>query len=129
MSDDELRKIFRRHMPGVDWQAVETGSTGSGVPDLNGCRVGVEFWLEMKQATHWRITIRPMQVAWCERRLRNGGRVFCAVRRAHDELWLFNAWAMRRLMTERLDAVESLGRWSGGAAAWNWSEITRLLTA
>jgi len=123
MSDGELRKIFRQHLHGFDVLSVETGGTTSGVPDLNYARNGIEGWIENKVCDHWRCSIRPMQVGWCERRLRHNPRVFVAVRRAGTELWLFHASNMRRLVTERLDTVPRLGRWFGGAANWDWDGI------
>ena len=127
MSDGELRKIFRKHLTGFDLLAVETGGTTSGVPDLNFARADIEGWIEMKKAEHWRVSIRPMQIGWCERRLRYNKRVFCAVRRADTELWLFHASQMRRLMKERVDAVPCLGHWTGGAAKWEWDRIGSIL--
>ena len=127
MSDGELRKIFRKHLTGFDLLAVETGGTSGGVPDMNYARAGVEGWIEMKAADHWRVTIRPMQIGWCERRLRHNPRVFCAVRRAGTELWLFHASQMRYLQTERLDSIPHLGMWTGGAARWDWSVVEATL--
>lgn len=129
MSDGDLRKIFRKHLQpkGFDLAAIETGATDGGTPDMNGCCGGVEFWCENKKADHWRATIRPAQVGWAERRLRAGGRVFCAVRRADTELWLFHSSHLRTLCDARLDAVPRLGWWTGGAARWNWDEIATIL--
>lgn len=129
MSDGELRKIFRKHLTGFDLLAVETGGTTSGVPDLNYARDGVEGWVEMKRADHWRTTIRPMQIGWCERRLRHNPRVFCAVRRAGTELWLYHASQMRFLAVTRIDEVANLGQWTGGAARWDWNAIGHFLLA
>jgi hypothetical protein len=129
MSDGELRKIFRKHLVGFDLLAVETGGTTSGVPDLNYAKNGIEGWIEMKKADHWRTTIRPMQVGWCERRLLHSPRVFCAVRRDETELWFFHASMMRRLKNERVNVVPCLGHWTGGAAKWDWAAITNLLLA
>jgi len=127
MSDGELRKIFRKHLRGFDLQAVETGLSGSGVPDLNGCKNNTEFWCEMKACAHWRVSIRPMQVGWAERRIKHGGRVFVAVRRADTELWLFHGSMMRTLVDARIDAVPCLGHWTGGASLWNWDQIEQYL--
>jgi Holliday junction resolvase len=131
MADGELRKIFRKHLAprGFDLASIETGGSEGGVPDMNGCRGGVEFWCEMKRAEHWRCKIRPAQVGWIERRLRAGGRVFIAVRRDDTELWLYHGAAIRRLTDTRLDMVPSLGHWSGGAARWDWDLIEGMLTA
>ena len=129
MSDGELRKIFRKHLTGFDLLSVETGGTTSGVPDTNYAAPGdIEGWIENKACDHWRVTIRPMQIGWCERRLRYNSRVFVAVRRGGTELYLFHASQMRRLQEERIDIVPRLGHWTGGAARWDWDRIAALLT-
>jgi hypothetical protein len=128
MSDGDLRKIFRLNIRDVDWTTIETGAVANGVPDMNYAAAGnIEGWIENKKADHWRAHIRPMQVGWCERRLRYNNRVFCAVRRAKDELWFFHASKMRELTTERLDAVECLGHWDGGPGRWDWRQIAEWL--
>jgi len=127
MSDGELRKIFRKHLRGFDLQAIETGSTGGGVPDQNYCKNHIEGWVEGKACSHWRITIRPMQVGWAERRIRHGGRVFVAVRRVDVELWMFHGSLMRALQDARIDALPNLGHWTGGAARWDWDQIEQIL--
>jgi hypothetical protein len=81
----------------------------------------------MKSADHWRVTVRPMQIGWCERRLLHNPRVFCAVRRADTELWLFRANQLRYLASERIDSLPKLGHWTGGAAKWDWVLIAALL--
>lgn len=127
--DGRLRKIFHEHLDG-HWQAIESGAVGSGTPDSNFCIAGTEGWIEFKKADHWRCKIAPHQVAWIERRHRNGGRVFIAVRRADDELWLFRAMAGRRLLTKRVSEVEKsllLGHWTGGVTKWDWAEIKKKL--
>ena len=127
MSDGELRKIFRKHLRGFDVLAVETGSTSGGVPDQNLCKNGIEVWVEGKACDHWRITVRPAQVGWAERRLLHGGRVFCAVRRHQTDLFLYHGSMLRRLMFERVDAVPHLGHWTDGAANWDWTVIEQIL--
>jgi len=129
MSDGELRKIYRKYLKGGDLLPIETGGSISGVPDTNWCKKGTEVWIENKAADHWRVTIRPMQIGWCERRLHHGGRVFCAVRRAQNELWLFHASKMRDLEDSRIDLVPNLGYWNGGAAKWDWAAIEQILLA
>src|SRR5580765_135563 len=103
MTDGNLRSIFQTYIPQFHWQAVETWSTGQGVPDCNFCGKGIEGWIENKRTAAWKVDMLPEQVGWIERRLRAGGRVFIAVRRKHfggikkgkpeDELWLFNGGA------------------------------------
>ena len=106
--DGGLRKIFRENLPDIDWTSIETGSTGRGVPDSNGCKDGCEFWIEYKKADAWAVTLRSEQVGWLTKRARFGGRVFVAIRRrttagpskgrAVDELWLYSGADARRLL-------------------------------
>lgn len=128
MSDGELRKVFRKHLTGFDLCAIETSSTGDGVPDMNYARNDIEGWIENKACEHWRIKIRPAQVGWAERRLRYNRRVFVAVRRARTELWLFHGSRLRDLVTQRLSDVERLGKWEGNPAQWDWRDIASILT-
>jgi hypothetical protein len=133
--DGGLRGLFQRHLLGWHWQAIETGGTGRGVADLNGCCDGREVWLEMKQTSSWKVSsFYPEQVAWAERRARAGGRVLVAVRqtgRERDDLWLLAPGAARLLIDRtRLDKVPSdllLGRWEGGPARWDWDGVCSCL--
>jgi hypothetical protein len=128
VKDDGLTKIFMQNLLKWDWQPIET-NISRGIPDLNGCCLATSVWIEMKRADHWMANdIKPEQVAWAERRLRHGGLVFLAVRRAKAELWLYSGWDTRKLMTQRLDAVKPLGWWTGTPARWNWDEVSAILT-
>jgi len=134
MRDGGLVGIIKKGLPTFHHQSVETFSTGQGVPDLNSCGEGVEFWLEAKQTKASSVDISSEQIAWAERRIRAGGKVFLAVRRlcsagprreAKDELHLFNAKDMRYIMLGGLNAPEAkaLGIWRGGPARWDWERI------
>lgn len=138
MSDANLRQLEMKWLKNVHWQPIETWSTGQGVPDVNGCSNGVEAWIENKWTKGWKVDTSPHQIAWIERRVRNGGRVFIAVRRltvagprkgkAVDELYLFKG-ADVRLLAElgigycKADFSEarSLLSCEGGPAAWDWN--------
>jgi hypothetical protein len=137
-ADGGLRSIIHSHLKAYgDFQAIETGLISGGVPDSNFCIQGREGWIECKRTSGLVISnMQPNQVAWCERRARNGGRVFCAVRRfntAADELYLLRHDAMRRLLTkERLHDLPAelvLGCWRGGPKGWDWPAVARLLVA
>lgn len=130
--DGGLRNLFQTHLKTVHWTPVETGGTAMGVPDLNGCESGVEVWIELKKADHWVVgNVRAQQVSWIERRMRKGGRVFVAVRRAGSELWLLSGAAARPLIDgSRLDDLSPLfrvGVFEGGPARWPWPKIHSLL--
>ena len=58
-----LWALLRDNIKEVHWQRIETGMTGSGVPDVNGCAKGKEFWVELKEVHSGNsLTLRPMQV-------------------------------------------------------------------
>jgi hypothetical protein len=127
-TDGGLRPLFKKHIPEGDWVSVETWSTGRGVPDLNYCINGHEGWIELKTTEGWAVTVRPEQVAWIERRLRAGGRVFLAVRRKRHELWLLAGEDARALMLHGLKALNPLYRSDmEGPSRWNWSLISKIL--
>jgi hypothetical protein len=141
-ADGGLRSVIHKHLRAVgDWQAIETGLVGGGVPDINFCINGKEGWIECKRTSGWTVgNVEPAQVAWAERRLRNGGRVFCAVRRlkdagprsaAADDLWLLPATAMRMLLLKTplnaLPPAQVLHISLGDPARWDWETIAKLL--
>jgi Holliday junction resolvase len=138
--DGGLRKLFGANLPKHHTQAIETGGTGKGIPDLNGCCEGVEYWVEMKQTQSWKVpNVKPEQVAWTERRERVGGRVLVAVRqtghgrggRPRDVLWLLLVPALRLLlMGKRLDELPYelvVLREDGGPKAWPWEKVEEAL--
>jgi hypothetical protein len=60
----------------ADVQRIEAFS-GSGIPDINACFRGVEFWIETKiMQPNGRVYLRKYQYAWIRRRVNAGGRVF-----------------------------------------------------
>lgn len=137
--DGGLRKIFQAKLPQADWTSVETWSTGRGVPDVNYCFPGgIEGWIEFKQTSEWKVDMRPEQVAWIERRVRHGGRIFIAVRRKteagprrgppRDELWIARGEHVRALATGELGKGYP-GSYIGfnGPGRWLWSQIEAIL--
>lgn len=140
MTDGNLRKLFQRNLPEAHWQAVESFSTGQGMPDANYCFPGgAEGWIENKATSGWTVDISPHQVAWHERRARMGGRTFIAVRRqalagprrgaATDELWLFQGSQTRELAQNGLKGPNPLGIFKGGPSNWDWLFIKFTLSA
>jgi hypothetical protein len=133
-SDGGLRQEFRKHLKRVHWVTIESRFTESGIPDLEGCYCGKEFWLELKQAKHWTVKIRPMQAGWILTRCRHGGKVFIAVRRRNkrdDELWLIHGEAVVILLEFGLQHLEPpvlAGHWTGGPTRWNWDQVLTFLT-
>lgn len=132
--DGGLRPIFRNKLSKFHWQSIESPITGKGTPDLNYCYEGVEGWIELKKCTSNKVqSIKPEQVAWCERRLRAGGLTFFAVRHLKtEELWLIRGRGGRSLYIGGLSGVapqDLAGRWPGGPGKWPWTEISAILTS
>jgi Holliday junction resolvase len=122
-------------LPEVHWLTVETSATEGGVPDMNGCCTGIEFWIEMKVTSGWTVSLRPQQIGWLMRRCRVGGRAFIAVRRrAHkgkcrveaDELHLFSG-AYANVVKDVGVRAHAIERWHGGPSQWDWHAIKRHL--
>lgn len=142
--DGGLKQLLRKHIPTFDWQGIETGGTGRGIPDMNYCHHGVEGWIECKATDGWVVDLRPEQVAWMMRRHRAGGRVWILVRqrgaargdaKARDVLWLapgsraIDCRTLPRLFPD--DTTEQTPwvlRCERGPSSWNWDLITKLLT-
>lgn len=134
--DGGLRGLFQKHLmsSGCHFQAIETGSTGRGIPDLNGCLNGTEFWIEFKKTNANAVNLSPEQVAWILRRRRARGNVYIGIRRkksktlrreACDELWLIHGDSAAELKSEGLKSpkIHVLGTWYGGPSKWDWEEI------
>jgi hypothetical protein len=51
----------------VHFQRIET-NVGLGVPDVNGCGDGIEFWLELKVSSNKQSSLSKYQKAWIIRR-------------------------------------------------------------
>lgn len=137
--DGNLRSLFQKNLRLVHWQSIETGMTGRGVPDSNGCYQGAEFWVEFKQTGGWNVTLRPEQIGWLDRRARCGGNVYIAVRRkcdegprrdAADELWIFHGRDAIAVAAGGLRSTTAplVGFYTGGPTLWNWAKILEDLT-
>lgn len=139
-SDGGLRQLEMKHITGAHFQPIETWSTGQGVPDVNVCINGIESWIENKLTHAWAVDFDAMQISWIERRIRNSGRVFVAVRRkttsgprkgkAVDELHVFHGRDVRRVAIDGI--CKGTEPWSllickGGPAAWDWAGFKAIL--
>ena len=74
-AESKLYLEIKKLLPDVHFQRIET-SVGLGVPDVNGCSEGIEFWLELKVSSNKRSVLSKYQKAWIIRRGKAGGRVF-----------------------------------------------------
>ena len=58
--EKNLWLLMRTNLPSIHLQRIETGMTGAGVPDVNGCAKGKEFWVELKEIHLVILTLRPI---------------------------------------------------------------------
>ena len=129
--EGDLRRIFRERLPEAQWTSIESPLTGSGIPDAEYCFPGgISGWIEFKKTHVWNIGhLKPLQIAWIERRKRLGGRVFVAVRRNDDELWLIDGAVVRGVVERGLAIGEGIKSWGGGPSRWDWVEVKNILTS
>ena len=126
MSDGDLRRIFRERFRDWQWTSIETGAVSPGTPDAEFCSpTGVSGWIEYKKADHWQVKFQPFQVPWIDRRARLNGRVFVAVRRAKDSLYIIPG--SRVLELEDAGLREFTPIQGKGIRKWDWSEVERIL--
>lgn len=123
--DGGLRKLFRKHLPHVHWTSIESRFTESGIPDIHGLYAGADFFIELKLTKGWAVNLRPSQIAWILRRVRNGGRVFIAVRRkgsnGADELYLVPGSQVRLLARRGLP--RGLVWYGRSPSHWDWPAV------
>ena len=135
--DGGLRLLFRQRILGVDWVSIESGITGAGIPDLNFCYKAIEGWIECKQTPGHTVTLDRMQVGWIARRVRNGGRVWIAVRQkapagprrvARDVLWIIPGHGAALAKEHGLHAnIDGMEDYHGGPSKWPWQAIASKL--
>ena len=79
-------------------QRIGTGITASGVPDVNCCYEGKEFWIELKSIKGNQLTLSPMQIAWMSTRAKFGGTCYVLVQKQR-EIKLFRVVDLAQLKT------------------------------
>lgn len=127
-SESDFRRLFRKYLPQVHWATVESRTTESGIPDINGALQGAEFWIECKVVKAFAVNLRPMQMAWILRRVRHGGNVFIAVRKKNsivDELYLIDGKYVKELNEKGLHEFKCIG--GGGPGQWPWAVVASML--
>lgn len=82
------KKLIAKFPPGTHAQRIES-SSGSGVPDINLCLDGHEFWIETKiQTPGGHVLLRPYQWAWISRRVAAVGRGYVVAESADSRIVL-----------------------------------------
>ena len=89
MNEHDLYRKIAEQFPKGHVQRIET-STGSGVPDINICYLGMEAWVEAKMVIPGGVILRKEQFAWGMRRAQAGG--MAAVLAAEEAGDLFYYW-------------------------------------
>ena len=125
MSEANLWKQLRENLKDCDLQRLESGMTSRGIPDVNGCCDGKEFWIELKYTKTNKVGIRPEQVAWMLRRRKNGGRTFILVK-TQKELYVYPGWLAKDVLDEGLK-VRPIQAWGFPMTQDSWFELRDII--
>jgi hypothetical protein len=83
LTEQKFWKLIKPHLPG-DVSRVEN-ATDNGMPDINGT-FGIDYWVELKVCNNKskerpiEKLLRPDQIVWHNRRVKQGACVFVLVR-------------------------------------------------
>lgn len=103
LKESAFWQLIRKNLKNVHLQRIETGGTGRGIPDLNGCFSGTEFWAELKVVNSGKkIALRPEQIAWLLQRTKHGGRTFIIVRAPNSDIYLYKGEDAKEVLDEGL---------------------------
>ena len=125
-------KLVKSHLPvGAHWQRIETGSTGTGIPDINICFKGKEIWVELKLIKGKRVDLTPTQVAWLMKRAKAGGHTWILARHTYDGVRIGKGDNIYLWKGIHAKTVKENGTASGGYLVWrapfNWEKIMNCL--
>jgi hypothetical protein len=133
-SDGGLRRIFSDCFKEAQWTSIESRLTAGGIPDVEYCFPGGKSgWIEFKKTESMKIHhLRPLQVAWIDRRSRLGGKVFLAVRyisfkKQIDRLYLIPGISIKDVAREGLGGLYFFGLFEDGPGFWDWNAIRKML--
>jgi hypothetical protein len=108
---------------GIHWSRVESWA-GPGVPDLNGCYKGHEFWIELKVRRSKRIIFRPHQMVWHYSRIKAGGSSFIVIGDPRSGVVdLYTGSVVRRLIED--GAVDPI--WSSLIRKCDWRAMVEAI--
>ncbi len=125
-TDGGLYSLFKKQTPDWMWSRLETGAVCPGIPDsLFVAPGGTMGLVEFKQCSGWRVRFQPLQIPFIHRVSRLGGRVFIAVRRKKDELYLIPGVDVLELEEK---GVKNFVPIAGvGSRNWDWNEVEQRL--
>tara|TARA_R100000656_G_scaffold67674_1_gene51227 strand:+ start:278 stop:652 length:375 start_codon:yes stop_codon:yes gene_type:complete len=121
MTEKAFWQQIKRALPYVHWQRIETG-TGQGVPDVNGCIGGDEFWLELKIAQGNKVKITPGQIAWLMQRIDAGGKAWIIVKKK-EQIFIYNGYQGAFLLDKglKLQPVATMNK------PFDWEDFLRII--
>lgn len=101
------RMIRENTSVAIDW-CREENVVAAGMPDVNGCRHGVDIWLELKIFGGNKIHFRPSQPSWIRRRCAHGGRVWIVAWKEPGVLYLYNGNVLKYLLASGVAAIDDV---------------------
>tara|TARA_R110000803_G_scaffold1629_4_gene5270 strand:- start:3224 stop:3634 length:411 start_codon:yes stop_codon:yes gene_type:complete len=127
-SEATFSKLVKSHLPaGAHWQRIETGSTGTGIPDVNICYKGKEIWVELKLIKGKRVDLSPTQVAWHMQRAKAGGITWILARHTYDGVRKGKGDNIYLWQGNLAKVVKEIGIDAGGYSVWQnpfaWENI------
>ena len=103
MKESAFWQLIKKNLKNVHLQRIETGGTGRGIPDVNGCSDSIEFWAELKVVNSGKkIRLRPEQIGWLIQRSKHGGKTFIIVRAPNSHIYLYNGEDAKEVLDEGL---------------------------
>jgi len=123
-------KLVKSHLPvGAHWQRIETGGTGTGIPDVNLCYEGKEIWIELKLVKGKRIDLSPTQIAWHMKRTKAGGRTWILARHTYDGVRIGKGDKIYLWEGNQAKALKELGMNCENSLTWeapfDWEDIMK----
>ena len=70
--ESKLRQRIKKHITKPHLIRVES-NTINGIPDINGCWKGKEFWMELKSDKVGYPKLSKWQISWINKRIKHGG--------------------------------------------------------
>lgn len=96
-------------------------AVSSGLPDVNCCYNGKDFWIELKIVREGRVQLRSSQTAWITARSGFGGRVVLLAKSDEDLIMYRGIDVFNLAMSNGY--IEKVKPWARFYKPWNWLAI------
>ena len=70
--ESRLSQLIQKNCKNIHFTRIES-KTINGIPDLNCCAEGVEFWMELKSDKVKYPKLSKWQISWINKRIKHGG--------------------------------------------------------